>query len=392
MKIEGLEYGRYQVTIKATYDKSFDHVAPSNETGSYDFYLDAIRIYDPANNGKDNSVIGGAYEKDHEAYPHYFELRNAIITANDFENLDSDLVSGIVYIDGYDVKTPAIRDYLKYGPNNELYLSNDQAVAFAFNQEAIRNAITYEDTNAVPEGFVIDRVHIGLKLVTGTTATAQMYDAGAANGKTISQKLTTATDMYYDITDLVNGSALVIKNTSADGILSITDIKVTYKAADSAAQAASAEPALMTMSAGEAAEESIFLVSRDIGQMALASMMAVQEPEVPTEPEEPTEPEIFTPGLLTMKVNKTSARVGQKVQVTITTSADVRYLTINGQKLTAYKNIHGGYTRSWTVTLTAKEAGEMEIAVVAYDSKDVASEAVTTTVKVTAKNWINGKF
>ena len=172
----------------------------------------------------------------------------------------------------------------------------------------------------------------------------------------------------------------------------ITDIKVTYKAADSAAQAASAEPALMTMSAGEAAEESIFLVSRDIGQMALASMMAVQEPEVPTEPEEPTEPEIFTPGLLTMKVNKTSARVGQKVQVTITTSADVRYLTINGQKLTAYKNIHGGYTRSWTVTLTAKEAGEMEIAVVAYDSKDVASEAVTTIVKVTAKNWINGKF
>ena len=190
----------------------------------------------------------------------------------------------------------------------------------------------------------------------------------------------------------IDGSALVIKNTSADGILSITDIKVTYKAADSAAQAASAEPALMTMSAGEAAEESIFLVSRDIGQMALASMMAVQEPEVPTEPEEPTEPEIFTPGLLTMKVNKTSARVGQKVQVTITTSADVRYLTINGQKLTAYKNIRGGYTRSWTVTLTAKEAGEMEIAVVAYDSKDVASEAVTTTVKVTAKNWINGKF
>ena len=79
-------------------------------------------------------------------------------------------------------------------------------------------------------------------------------------------------------------------------------------------------------------------------------------------------------------LDKTNLKVGQKVKVIVTTSADVDYLLVNGQKITKYT---GGYLfRIWTVTITATSAGTMEIETVAYNRDDAASDPITVTVNV----------
>jgi len=238
MKIEGLTYGKYTAKITASYGEFFDH---TNEAG-YDLYLDAIRIYDPAGPGTDvvsslqtgdgvkvNTTIADIYEMDREGDPDFEELRNMILTAGVVNNLtaDSTAAAGIVFIDGNKALTDdsnvdgdAVSDYTNYGPNNELYLAPGQAVAF--------NLYAY-----APSGFMVDTVQIAYKSVGGT-AYAKFYDgATSAATNVTASTVATATDLYYDITDL-NGSLVVVMNSgsASDAILSITNVKVTYKAVE----------------------------------------------------------------------------------------------------------------------------------------------------------------
>lgn len=92
IKMVDKPYGQYRVTIMATYSPAFDHVANSQ---SYDFYLDAIRIYDPANDGaQDNdNVIEDAYKADGEGWPSYIELRNKLIAANSFDKVANEALT-----------------------------------------------------------------------------------------------------------------------------------------------------------------------------------------------------------------------------------------------------------------------------------------------------------
>ena len=130
IKMVDKPYAHYRVTIKATYESFFDHVDPSNEKGTYDFYLDAIRIYDPANDGAvdGDAVIEDAYKADGEGWPSYIELRNQLIEAKSFGNLDANAeVDGMVFIDGMaSVNSDSIDSYISYAPNNEVYLASGQ--------------------------------------------------------------------------------------------------------------------------------------------------------------------------------------------------------------------------------------------------------------------------
>ena len=217
VKHSGLPYDSYDVTIKVAYNKWLDHPAPGD--GVYDFYLDAIRIYDPAGvNGAndDTGLIEYVYEQDGEAKPTFVELRNEIISADTFGNLthSGGTVSGIAYIDNANLKNspaPTISDYHEYGSKNEIYLLKDQAIVFTLdNPEKLR------------------QVHLAMKSVnTDANVLIQYYDKESntlEDFKTINVK--TATDLYYDISKLA-GKDVVIKNTS-DCILSITNIKTTF--------------------------------------------------------------------------------------------------------------------------------------------------------------------
>lgn len=220
IKMSGLEYGEYKVVLTVSYVSFFDH---TDEEG-YDFYLDAIRIYDPC--GYENETANAAYAKDNEAYPKYSELRNMIIDSNTFNALNSDeSISGCVFLDAANIngagETDNIADYTNIGPNNELYLSAGQSIAFKLDATAFSGEVS--------------SVHLAAKTVGGL-GKFTIYAVDENNKKTeISNELNTATDMYFDITEL-NNKTVVIKNVgeASNAIISLTNIKVTYTQKQSA--------------------------------------------------------------------------------------------------------------------------------------------------------------
>lgn len=263
MKITGLDYGYYKVKITISYSEFFDH---DQYGGSgYDFYLDAIRIYDPAGRDDVNDVIKDAYTSDQEYLPNYYELRNMVIGVSTFGELnETDKITGIVFIDGKEeVTTEEISDYISYGPNNELYLAPGQSVVF--------------DLYAQPEtGYAVDMVQLAWKSVGGT-AKAKIWNPAKINASSAEEiSVKTATDMYFDITDL-DGGTVVIQNTGEEGdsVLSITNIKVTAKEGTSAN-----------------AEMAMFSISRASVQQAMLSLNnEIVEPESPEKEEIKPTPE-----------------------------------------------------------------------------------------------------
>ena len=214
MKVDDLAYGKYTAVITITYADIFDHA----NAGSYEFYLDAIRIYDPCDDasielverpeGTNDPVVIDPYEKDNEGWPMYQELRDNVIGARSF-NLGSAAVNGLVFIDGDPaVGNYQLSDYISYGPNNELYLAPGQAVAFQVTVNAN-----------------VAAVHLGIKVANGNSVTYKINNT--------TYTVNTTTDMYYDITEYAKSKdgesrVVVIQNTSG-GILSLTNLKVTYK-------------------------------------------------------------------------------------------------------------------------------------------------------------------
>ena len=258
MKVKDLPYGKYTVTIKATYDPGFDHKDASFE-GEYQFILDAVRIYDPAGSG--NSTANDAYEKDGELAPTYEEIRNILIGAKSF-TAGAANVTGVVFIDG--VNGASMDDYTSYGPNNEVYLKKGQSIAFKVaNVAGLKN------------------VHIGAKSADGSQVTYSIQNTSGAK-KTFN--LATSTDMYYDLTEWKSGVIIITNESENDSILSLTNLKYTYTES--------------------ATEQAYAYMTAETVQMTLrvlnTPVVEETEPEV-TEPEteatEPeTEPETTKPG------------------------------------------------------------------------------------------------
>ncbi len=123
--------------------------------GSYDFYLDAVCIYDPAGTNP-GGEIGDAYKADGEGWPDIIEIRNNIINASTL-SVDQTSANGIVFVDGASAAT--FEDYNNYGPNNEVYLAKGQAIAFKLNVADYSN---------------IDSIQIAAKAPAGTSAIAQV--------------------------------------------------------------------------------------------------------------------------------------------------------------------------------------------------------------------------
>ena len=325
MKVANLDYGKYDVTITVAYADFFSH--GQNGGGSYDFWLDAVRIYDPA--GAVAGAAGGsqenyenAYKTDGECWPTYMELRDMIIRDKSFA-VDS-AANGMIFIDGQ-TGNVSMADYTSYGPNNELYLANGQAVAFVLKAS----------------GDVAD-IQIALKnIVEGKNVSCKIFAVGSEpeNGTV----LATATDMYRSIKDL-NGKTVVIMNVGdADSILSITNLKVTYSEKPGATDTLS-----LTMD-----EKS-----------ALAALSAVDEVLNPKTP--------FEPG-------KVDVRVEDK-DITVITSPDVDGIEIDGEKVTDFTVDSETGNRIWKKPIDRILKDNPEISVVARDSNGNVSAPVTAPV------------
>lgn len=330
MKVTGLTYDQYTVTVTVAYGEIFDKTGDSK----YSFWLDAVRVYDPMGSDYD-------YTSDNEGYPQYMELRNQLIAGT----VSTD-TSKLLFIDGKDNAT--ITEYQNYGPNNEVYLAQGQAISFTLSGELDKVAT----------------VQIGAKAPSGE---AQMNVNGSA---LLQSPLNTATEMYYDITSQAindgTGNQVTITNTGS-GILSLTNLKITFRS--------KATVTLATLGTDE----------QTAAVMTVRALFAA----APVAPEpEPT----FAPERFEAAWNRSTVRAGQKVTLTVKTSEDVEAVTVDGVTIDTYRtrtqrtgwgqNATKVTYREFTYTITAAETADY--AITAVNAEGIASEAITVTLTVQA--------
>lgn len=350
--VRGLGYAEYNVVIKVAYSKYFDHTATP---GSYNFWLDAVRVYDPAGTDLDTE-----YVKDKEGYPQYIKLRDELAKTE-----NATVKAGLVFIDGGN--TADIATYANYGPNNEVYLANGQAITFKLN---VSNA-------------QIETVQIGAKApMSGGIAKLSVNGTGV-----VEKELSTATEMYYDISAVKDGSNVTITNTG-EAILSLTNLKITF---------ASKPETEVTLAKLSEAEQ----------QDAVATVRALFAP-APVEPEPEPEPEkTFEPERFEASWSR-NVMQGRKATLTVKTSEDVEAITVDGQTIRSYRTRteRVGFGRrakrityrEFTYSMVAQESADFSVT--AINEEGTESKAITARLTVKTRpnsmrdmwDWFKGWF
>lgn len=332
MKVTDLPHGTYNVTIQVFFNEFFD----GTESGTYNFWLDAIRIYNPMGDYAD-------YTKDNEGYPQYIQLHDELV-----KTAEESGEKKLVFIDG--AASATIAEYANYGPNNEVYLANGQAISFK-----------------VPENSEIASIQIGAKAPKGT---ATMTVKGVNVTTKLEKPLETATEMYYDITEQAKGGQLVTISNTSGSILSLTNLKITYTKADQK----------VTLSELTAEEQT----------NAVAMVQALFAAPVET----------FSPETFQADWGR-AVRAGKRATLTVKTSADVESITVDGVTVTSYTTRTERTGWGWwspkvtyhvfTYTTTAP-AQTTDYAVCAVNAEGTASEPITATLTVRPATWWNWWF
>ena len=325
IKVTDLSYGEYTVTLSVRYGEYFDQA----KKGSYSFWLDAIRVYDPM------GVNNATYVDDGEGYPQYIMLRDQLAKENGSVTTNDKLL----FIDGAEQATIAI--YKDYGPNNEVYLANGQAITFK-----------------VPENANIASIQIGAKAPDGNKA-AKMNVNGADTD------ITSATEMYYEID--TSGKQFTIAN-NGDGILSLTNLKITFKTSGNT----------VTLSAPSAEEQTAAV-------MSVRALFAA--------PEQTFEPEYFT-----AKWSR-NVRKGGTATLTVKASADVEAIKVEGQTITTYatktaRSVWGAKETYHVFTYRVPNAATATYSICAVNGEGAVSDPITATLTVrpSIRDWWNGIF
>lgn len=330
MKITDLDHGTYTAVVTVFYDGLFNQTGKSE----YSFWLDAIRVYNPMGEDYD-------YTADNEGYPQYIKLRDEVVKKTATPN------GNALFIDGKE--NAMIAEYANYGPNNEVYLMNGQAITFK-----------------IPQNANVDSIQIGAKAPDGKLA--QMVV-----NKDKPVEISTATEMYYKIN--VNVSAadqtVVIANTDGSGILSLTNLKITFKNKPT-------DKITLTALNNQEQENAVSLV-----RALFTAPVATFSPE-------------------TFQADWGRAvRAGKRATLTVKTSADVESITVDGVTVSSYttrteRTGWGWWSpkvtyRVFTYTTTAP-AQTTDYAVCAVNAEGTASEPITATLTVRPATWWNWWF
>lgn len=351
--LRNLPYAEYNVVIKVAYSEYFDHTAKPQ--GSYSFWLDAVRVYDPM--GVDNDIYNTGNEK--EGYPQYIKLRDELAKT---ENTTVK-VKTTVFIDGGN--TADIATYANIGPNNEVYLANGQAITFKLTGNLDK----------------IAAVQIGAKSPNSDKTNKANMTIGSTE-----KQLNTATEMYYDITDAAKtGNAITVTNNGG-AILSLTNLKITYTAKDS-------------VSLGELTDVE---KSEAVATVRALFAPAPIEPEPEPEPEKTFEPERFEASW------SRNVMQGRKATLTVKTSEDVEAITVDGQTIRSYRTRteRVGFGRrakrityrEFTYSMVAQESADFSVT--AINAEGTESEAITARLTVKTRpnsmrdmwDWFKGWF
>lgn len=340
IKMEGMPYGTYDVEIKVTFLNLADH----DDDGSYSFWMDAIRIYDPA---KNDTTSNQAYDEDKEYAPDYMTLRDLLVGAGDLDT-DDEEATGVVFIDGKNA-TSDIRDYANPGPNNETYLAQGQGVSFKLTSA----------TKPVS-------AQIGVKLAYGDKATLKL-------GESDFQTVETASDMYYEMaltwkqneSGTYESNVIVLSNATANAVISLTNIKLTYDVPASDAQTTA-------------------VVDEEVLTAAPMMMRMLYAPVVEEKPD-PFVAEYVDATWVGTRAKRTSI-------LSITTSEDVEAVTVNGEEIGTYVTVPKisfenwkltvAYYRLWIYTDKQATAGIYTYDVIVYNADGLASESIAAELTV----------
>lgn len=336
IKASGLDYNEYTVTVKVVYGAAADHTGK----GSYSFWFDAFRVYNPM--GLENKYIE-EYVKDNEGYPQYIKLRDQLLN-------NSASATKMLFIDG--AENASVADYKNFGPNNEVYLAAGQAISFTINGESVKS------------------IQIGAKAPNG----AAVLNVNGAEIKT----LDTATEMYYDITEqATKGSYKFTITNTGNNILSLTNIKITF---DSNATASLAELG------GDDAVQAVSLVR----SLYAAPVVEPVEPFKPEHFEAKWSNNVRQGGRAVLTV-KTSADVEE---IIINGDIVVSNYKTRTERVGYGWNAERVTYHVFTYMISAQQSAEYSV--VAVNEAGLMSEAVaarlTVRPKGPIKDWFDGLF
>ncbi len=313
VSIQNLSYGTHYVRIAVAAGFHTDDAFLETLNRGNQFYFDAIRVYDPA---LGNGEAEAAYAQDHEANVSVDEVRALILAAGD-SDVSTGEVEGVSFVDRSQGSVD-IGDYANIGPNNEVYISKSNAIVFK---------LSWTGTAA--------SIDIGAKTIAGDNARMKAYISGSSealfNNQVVDVNIGTATAQFYSLVDGDNmaafsglNSAYVMITNEGEGVLSITDIKVTFT---------------------EGGNTVRYTVDQNV--MAFANNML-------TASEAPAQTNY---DILSATVTSETSLTSRKSVLTVTTYQDVAQLQITqgaspvDMDSVAYVDKADG-TRIWTVTIT----------------------------------------
>ena len=348
-----LPYSTYNVVITTPYVPILDSTNEGGD-GSYDLYIDGVRIYNPA---QGDETATNAYIEDNEGYPIFKEMRDMLLNSVEYNPDDEGSAAiefgGAMFVDGI-AATAFASDYADIGPNNEIYLAPGQGIAFAL-----------RTTGAKPTG-----IYFGMKSPNGEAiAAVEGNHTGASIRNTIN--LNTTSDMYYEIPADALGewTENVENNTWTSGYLVITNVSPV----DSGRVIA-----LTNLKTAFAAEGKYDIVLLSNAPSAVNAHEMIRSGMIDLYGHE------YDMDIHAARATNTTVTLGNPIVFTVITSTDVDELVIMEGRRTEVQPdsiscVDGeNGQRTWTVTIATKTTGFK-----LYDIKGVGDFGIATeTAKV----------
>lgn len=388
ISVTGMDAAEYKVTLKA---------AGSTETKTRILYIDGVRIYQPL-----EGLDYADYYNPDEVHAKFYEIKSligdgkAIYADISTTGDETQLVTGTTFIEDVNGErllgeTEDVNQYLKLGPNNELYLcgqsSNNVLALFLYPDANVeQNARTIQIGAHRKADY--DMGPASVDLVYGSTADTIL------NG-THKYQVDSGTEQYYEIDpanldyDQTNNRYLLMVGTN-DGdfdysALALTNLKISgYEIGfivqeTKAAAAANAIENSPALTAFKAMQEHY---------KALAPQEPVEEPS-----EEPVEEPTINEDLVIESAVLKAAKIvsGKNAMLTAKVSGDavsVVVLDADGNavefKKVASNEKNGIVTFQAVWTVTGNRGDMLNFTVVVYDSNGLRSSntvPITVTIK-----------
>lgn len=388
ISVTGMVRADYKVTLKA---------AESTATKNRVLYIDGVRIYQPL-----DDIDAVNYYNPNEAHAKFYEIKSLIGDGKaiyaDISNTgdETQLVTGTTFIEDVNGErllgeTEDVNQYLKLGPNNELYLcgqsSNNVLALFLYPDANVeQNARTIQIGAHRKADY--DMGPASVDLVYGSTADTIL------NG-THKYQVDSGTEQYYEIDpanldyDQTNNRYLLMVGTN-DGdfdysALALTNLKI------SGYEIGFIEQETKAAAAANAIENSPALTAFKAMQehyKALAPQEPVEEPsEEPVE--EPTINEDLVIESAVLKAAKIVSRKNAMLTAKVSGDAvSVVVLDADGNavefKKVASNEKNGIVTFQAVWTVTGNRGDMLNFTVVVYDSNGLRSSntvPITVTIK-----------